>query len=62
MYTHRLVVDVPVYGSCVVFYDCNTERLPTEGTAKAYSSTARKVVDFDFGNVVESCITDRQLV
>lgn len=62
MYTHRIVADVPIYGSCVVFYECNTETLPTEGTAKAYSPTARKVIEFEFKNVVESLITDKQLV
>ena len=62
MYTHRIVVYLPAVGLAVVFYDYASRTLPTEGKEKAYSPTLQKVIEFDFSEILESEITNFQLV
>ena len=62
MYTHRIVVYLPIFGLAVVFYDYNSRTLPTEGKEKAYSPSVHNIVEFDFSEVLESEVTNFQLV
>jgi hypothetical protein len=62
MFTHRIVVDIPIYGRVVIFYEYTTRRLPNKGTDKAYCPTVRKVIDFDFSEILESEVVNHELV
>jgi hypothetical protein len=62
MYTHRIVVEIPIYGRVLVFFEYERRRLPTSGTEKAYSPTAKKVVEFDFSEILESEVVNHELV
>jgi len=55
-------VYLPVVGLAVVFYDYASRTLPTEGKEKAYSPSVHNIVEFDFSEVLESEITNFQLV
>lgn len=62
MYTHRIVADVPNTGRCLVFYEYERRRLPNSGKDKAYSPTVRKVIEFDFSEILESEVQNQELV
>jgi len=62
MYTHRISVDMPNIGRCLVFFEYVLRTLPGSGKAKAYSPTLRNVIEFDFENVVESEVLSQELV
>lgn len=62
MFTHRIVVDVPLYGRVLIFYEYVLRRLPNTGTDKAYSPTTRKVIEFAFCDIVESEVIAHELV
>ena len=62
MFTHRIVVEIPIYGRVLIFYEYERRRLPNTGTDKAYSPTVRKVIEFDFSEILESEVVDQQLV
>jgi hypothetical protein len=62
MFTHRIVADIPRIGSCVIFFEYALRRLPTSGTEKAYSPTAKRVVEFDFSEILESEVVNHELV
>jgi hypothetical protein len=62
MFTHRIVVDVPIYGRVLVFFEYERRRLPNSGTDKAYSPTVRKVIEFDFSEILESEVVNHELV
>jgi len=62
MYTHRIVVDLPIIGRAVIFFEYTLRRLPTKGKEKAYCATTRTVVEFDFSEILESEVTNFELV
>jgi hypothetical protein len=62
MFTHRIVVYLPIVGLAVVFFECSDRTLPTEGKEKAYSPTVYNIVEFDFSEILESEITNYELV
>ena len=62
MYTHSITVNIPVFGLVLVFYEYDRRRLPNTGKDKAYSPTCRKVIDFDFSEILESEVVSHELV
>lgn len=54
MYNFRAVVDLPVHGSTVIFFDYHSRELPTSGQYSGYCPAGRGVVSFQFQNVVEA--------
>ena len=62
MYTHRIVADLPIHGRCVLILEYCRRRLPSSGTEYAYSPTLRRYIEFELSEILESQVSDYELV
>ena len=62
MYTHRITVDLPLYGNCVLFFEYTGRRLPSKGKDRSYCPSLKQVIEFDFSDILESQIVSAELV
>lgn len=62
MYTHKINASVESHGNLVIFFEYLLKRLPNSGKERGYCPSLRKIVEFDFSEILGSEVISKELV